>query len=394
MLTAQATIAIDNATLFSQLQQHSTELEVAVKSATYDLRESRDSLEAILNNSPDAVLLLSPDGRIEKPNAAVNKLFGRDPDELYGQVVSNLLEPDMAGAIGEYFEKIPTEKQATTLEGNGHNQDGSSFDAEVILAPIVHGSTVTAVVCTIRDVTAWQNLQRMKDAFVSNVSHELRTPITSLRLNYSLLKRDPDNPDKYMDRLDREIYRLNDLIEDLLRLSQLDSDSVQLKLETVDLNELTAATVQDRSPLAVANQLELTHKPEPEAPQIYADGSLLAQALSVILTNALNYTPAGGHIEVGVVCKTNEIDEGVGFYVQDDGLGIPAEDQSHLFERFYRGTVGRASGAPGTGLGLAIAHEIVQRHHGHIHVESQGVPGEGTRFTIWLPQLEVDNDRV
>ncbi|MDF1500998.1 MAG: PAS domain S-box protein [Anaerolineales bacterium] len=361
MLSAQAAIAIDNATLFSQLQQHSAELEVAVKTATFDLRESRDRLEAILNNSPDAVLLLSPDGTIEQPNAAVDRLFGHNPDELIGQSVSSLLDPALAGALDDYFGQISKEKQTTSLEGYGRHQDGSSFDAEVILAPIMHASAVNAVVCTIRDVTAWQKLQRMKDAFVSNVSHELRTPITSMRLNYGLLKVDPENPDKYMDRLDREIHRLDDLIEDLLRLSRLDSDSVQLQFESVDLNELTAATVQDRSPLAVINQLELSHSPDPGAPQIYADGSLLAQALSVIMTNALNYTPSGGHIEVGVTRKTDTGDDWVGFYVQDDGPGIPAEDQPHLFERFYRGEVGRASGAPGTGLGLAIAHEIVQR---------------------------------
>lgn len=394
MLSAQATIAIDNATLFTQLQQHSAELEVAVKTATYDLRESRDRLEAILNNSPDAVLLLSPDGTIEKPNAAVDRLFGRNPEELIGQPVSSLLDPALASAVDDYFGQISTEKQATSLEGHGRHQDGSSFDAELILAPIIHTSAVNAVVCTIRDVTAWQNLQRLKDAFVSNVSHELRTPITSMRLNYGLLKRDPENPDKYMDRLDQEIYRLNDLIEDLLRLSQLDSDSVQLQLEPVDLNELTAASVQERGPLAVVNQLELSHNPAPGAPHVFADGSLLAQALSTILTNALNYTPSGGHIEVGVVRKTEAGDEWAGFYVQDDGPGIPAEDQPHLFERFYRGEVGRASGAPGTGLGLPIAQEIVQRHHGHIHVESPGVPGEGARFTVWLPLQEVDNDQT
>lgn len=385
MLATQAALAIENATFFTKLQEHSDELEVAVENATLDLRESRDQLKAILDNSPDAVLLLSPGGEIERANQAILKLFGRDPDRLTGLHINELLEGELAESIAAYFGNIPIEKPAIRLDGFTLQQDGSSIDVEIVLAPILHKLDVSAVVCSIRDVTAWQELQRMKDAFVSNVSHELRTPITSLRLNYSLLRRDPQNTDKYLDRLDREIGRLNELIEDLLRLSRLDSGMVELHLEAVNLNQLTGTTVQDRALLASANDLELAHKPDPEAITINGDSNLLGQALSVFLTNAINYTPAGGYIEVGVVKSTDSEGNWTGFYVQDDGPGIAPEDLPHLFDRFYRGTAGRTSGAPGTGLGLAIAHEIVRRHHGRIEVESEGVPGEGACFTVWLP---------
>jgi signal transduction histidine kinase len=110
--------------------------------------------------------------------------------------------------------------------------------------------------------------------------------------------------------------------------------------------------------------------------------------VSILLTNALNYTPAGGHITIRSDRRQQPEQQWVGFQVQDTGLGITPADQNHLFERFFRGKVGQNSGAPGTGLGLAIAKEIMTRHDGCIEVQSSGIPGEGTTFTVWLPVIE------
>ena len=232
----------------------------------------------------------------------------------------------------------------------------------------------------------------MKDAFVFNVSHELRTPITSMRLNYSLFKRDPGEF-KYLDCFDREITRLNQMIGDLQRLSLLDQGRVELNMEPVDLNNLLAETVRDRVVLAESHELELVFSStEAHIPSVQADANLLGQVLSVLLTNAIKYTPAGGHIEV---CAAHEERDGAswaGFHVQDDGLGISSDDLPHITRRFYRGAVGRETGSPGTGLGLSIASEIVKHHRGLIDVESAGIPGEGTTFTVWLPAVN-DNTR-
>jgi signal transduction histidine kinase len=115
---------------------------------------------------------------------------------------------------------------------------------------------------------------------------------------------------------------------------------------------------------------------------------LLERVLSVLLTNAINYTPAGGRIEVHTHVRCTSEKHWAGFSVSDTGLGISPDEQSHLFERFYRGKAARESGAPGTGLGLATAQEIVERHEGRLEVESEGVPGEGATFTVWLPVSE------
>ena len=117
-----------------------------------------------------------------------------------------------------------------------------------------------------------------------------------------------------------------------------------------------------------------------------ADEQMTGQVLSAILTNALNYTPAGGTITVSTQVEEAHGRMWTGFAVSDTGPGIPVEDQERLFERFFRGKSGRTSTSPGTGLGLSIAREIIYRHGGRIEVTSAGMPGEGTTFSVWLPR--------
>jgi signal transduction histidine kinase len=107
--------------------------------------------------------------------------------------------------------------------------------------------------------------------------------------------------------------------------------------------------------------------------------------LSILLTNALTYTPEGGRVVVTTQLRRREGKRWAGFSVGDTGPGIPLDEQSRVFERFVRGKVGRESGVPGTGLGLALAQEIVQRHRGQIELVSEGAPGKGATFTVWLP---------
>jgi signal transduction histidine kinase len=113
---------------------------------------------------------------------------------------------------------------------------------------------------------------------------------------------------------------------------------------------------------------------------------MAGQVLSAILTNALNYTPAGGCVTVSTLIEENQGRMWSGFAVNDTGPGISVDDQERLFERFFRGKIGRASTSPGTGLGLSIAREIISRHGGRIEVNSAGLPGQGSTFTVWLPQ--------
>ena len=228
-------------------------------------------------------------------------------------------------------------------------------------------------------------LSRVKDEFVSNVSHELRTPITSIKLYHSLSTQFPTRYGEYLPVLTRETERLESMIEDLLTLSRLDQKERELCRKELDLNLLAQEYVSDRASLAGTKGLTLELDAAPETPIVQGDPNLMGQVLSIFLTNALNYTPQGGRVVVRTQRRCLEGQPWVGFSVSDTGPGIPPEEQAQLFTRFFRGKAGRESEVPGTGLGLAIAKEIIERHHGQVAVDSAGVPGQGTTFSIYLP---------
>ncbi len=375
MFAAQAAIAIENARFYQKLEQ-------LVEARTTELQESTERVKAILNYSPDAILLLNYSFQIEIVNPATSTLFGYRPDELYGKSLALLVMEDdrerLEQAAGAVMQNVQTQR----LEIQVKHKNGDAFHADVAIAPVEQGSGTTGLVCGLRDISVLKEVERMKDAFVSNVSHELRTPISSIKLYHELLMKNPIKQDIYMQRLQRETARLHHIVESVLLLSRLDQEQITLKFALTDLNTLAAEYVADRNPLAEQKGLSLFTE-EVALPPVQADSDLLGQALSILLTNAINYTPAGGQVTVSTITRWAEGKRWAGLAVRDTGPGIPLEEQSHLFRRFFRGSVGHRSNIPGTGLGLAIVKEIVQRHTGI--VEAQSVPGEGTTFRIWLP---------
>ncbi len=229
-----------------------------------------------------------------------------------------------------------------------------------------------------------KKLGEVKDKFVANVSHELRTPLTNIKLYHELANLQPDRISEFLVILSRETDRLTDLIEDLLALSRFDQGVVRLNKSSFDLNELISELGEDRESLAVSKGLLLKINPKEGIPLVFADRNLIGQILSILLTNAFNYTPEKGTVSVSTCEREQDNRKWVGFVVRDTGMGIDPEELKTLFTRFYRGKVGRKSGVSGTGLGLSIAKEIVERHQGEIEVESNGVPGEGTTFKVWF----------
>lgn len=232
-----------------------------------------------------------------------------------------------------------------------------------------------------------RELSRVKDEFVSNVSHELRTPITNMKLHLDLLERLPDKRERYLSTLNHETDRLGTLIESLLTLSRMDQARLEFELQPVDVNQLAGDLVADRVTLADAEDLTLSFEPQLDIAPVLADFGLLGQVLSILLTNALHYTPAGGCVTVRAQRHPTET-QWAGFAVSDTGPGILPEEQPKLFSRFFRGSAGENSGVSGTGLGLSIAKEIIERHNGRIEVKSEGIPGEGTTFHVWVPVCE------
>ncbi|RPJ01590.1 MAG: PAS domain-containing sensor histidine kinase, partial [Chloroflexi bacterium] len=228
-------------------------------------------------------------------------------------------------------------------------------------------------------------LSRIKDEFVSNVTHELRTPITSLKLHQYLLTQDPEKAGEHVAVIRRETDRLAHIIDGLLHLSRLDQGRVPFSPAPLSLNALAEQYALDRAPLAEHKGLSLRFEGAMNSPTVLADEGLLGQGISILLTNALNYTPPGGQITIRTESRLANGQIWGRLLVRDTGPGIDSDDRPRLFERFFRGKVGLESGTPGTGLGLALAKEIVQLHQGRIGVLSEDRPGEGATFVIELP---------
>ncbi len=365
-----------------ELEELSRNLEIMVEERTAALRHLKDRMEAIVNNSPDAILLLDAEGRVETVNRAFREMFGHD----FARDPGDLIAPDHLDAFRKALCEALEKKETVRLEITAIRADGSMFDADALLAPILEDHGLMGVVCSIRDITAMKEAERMKDAFVSNVSHELRTPITSIKLYHSLLERNQSKQGIYMEHLKRETSRLANIVEALLLLSRMDQGRIDSQISDVDLNTLAMQFVADRKPIAQQKGLELFINTR-SIPPIKGDADLIGQAISILLTNALNYTPEGGTITIRTGTRWSDGGLWAGIAVIDTGYGIAPEDQAHLFERFYRGKAGQESGVSGTGLGLSLAKEITTHHNGKIEVES--APGQGATFSIWLPIPEL-----
>jgi signal transduction histidine kinase len=228
-----------------------------------------------------------------------------------------------------------------------------------------------------------RELDRLKDEFLSLVSHELRTPLTSIR-GYLDLVLDGEagalnhEQRRFLEAVERNSGRLLRLVGDLLFVAQADAGRLALDRRRVELTKVAADCVETAGPAADSRSVRLVLSAEP-VPAIVGDRGRLAQVLDNLISNALKFTPEGGTVEV----RTRADDEHAMLEVSDTGIGIPAEDQPRLFERFFRSSKADEQAIPGTGLGLAIVKAIVEAHAGRIEVESR--EGEGTTFRVRLP---------
>src|SRR4051812_25107070 len=228
-----------------------------------------------------------------------------------------------------------------------------------------------------------RELDRLKDEFLSLVSHELRTPLTSIR-GYLDLVLDGEagkiNPEqrRFLQAVERNSGRLLRLVGDLLFVAQADAGRLSLERGRVDLSELAAHCVEEAAPAATEKSVSLVLLAQP-VPSLVGDRGRLAQVLDNLVSNALKFTPEGGTVQV----RTQAYGAHVVLEVADTGIGIPVEDQSRLFERFFRSAVAEDQAIPGTGLGLAIVKAIVEAHSGEISISSR--EGVGTTFRVELP---------
>ena len=228
-----------------------------------------------------------------------------------------------------------------------------------------------------------RELDRLKDEFIALVSHELRTPLTSIH-GYLELVLDggagelAPEQQQFLTVVERNSRRLMQLVGDLLFMAQVEAGKLALDLEEVDLRQVLAECLEAVKPVADDKQIELVADLA-ETPSMLGDRSRLAQVLDNLISNALKFTPTSGRVSI----RVSRTGRDAVVEVADTGVGIPAEEQDRLFERFFRSSNATEQAIPGTGLGLTIAKTIVERHEGSIEIES--VEGKGTTVRVRLP---------
>jgi signal transduction histidine kinase len=233
----------------------------------------------------------------------------------------------------------------------------------------------------------------MQINFVADVSHELRTPLTSIKGMVETLRDgaidDPEVRDRFLETAENETDRLIRLVNDLLLLSRVDSEALNLQRQSRDLVQLVQAPAERMMPQAEARELVLRVEADSSTPLVWVDADRIQQVLVILLDNAIKYSRSGGTVAIKVAAGP---DHSTQVQVCDEGIGIPAEDLPRIGQRFYRADKARSRAAGGSGLGLAIAQALVQAHGGRLWLESR--EGEGTVVSFTLPHYEASGYEV
>jgi PAS domain S-box-containing protein len=380
----QAAIAIENAQLSDAIRQHAAQLEQRVTERTAELAQEQQRRQAILDAAGDGIVFTDVRGTIEYINPAMEHLTGYTATEALGRTArlwkSGLTPPAV------YDELWQTIRRGEVWKGEmiNRHKSGQLYDTALTVAPLRGpDTTISGYVGIQRDISQQKELDRLKDQFVSSVSHEFRAPLSNMKLYLSLLESGrPEKRDQYLQTLQRETVRLENLIEDLLYISRLDMGATTTRRMPTELHPLIAQMITDRADLAARHGLSLDYLPKLDLPPALTEATMFTQVISNLMANAINYTPSGGVVTLSTGTRLDNRQEWITISVQDTGPGISDADRPHIFERFYRGEAGRKSGAPGTGLGLSICRQVVEKMEGRLTVDS--TPGHGATFTVWL----------
>ncbi len=329
-------------------------------------------LEAIAREMHTGVLVLDSKGRVLYANPFFMKSFPSD-DGVEGKPVAALMRnkpllKTIDGFIGG------TLLASEDIEIN----EGARFFS-VHLIPLREDAE-RSLILFLQDITEEKKVETIKKDFVANVSHELRTPLASIKGYLETLldggMDDKETLKEFLRVIDRHADRMARLIDDLLTLSRLESHQMPIVASALDLRELVLSTAKGFEKQARDKGIALSAGIPEGLPKALGDRDRLEQVVVNLLDNAIKYTPSGGSVDV----KARSAGAEVIVEITDTGIGIPPNDISRIFERFYRVDKARSRELGGTGLGLAIVKHIIQGHNGKLTVQS--TPGKGSTFSF------------
>ena len=362
--------------LGASLNQTASRLDRTIRTLT----EERNLSAAILGSMVEGVAVVNAGERLVFANPGFAAILGLDVPPVAG---SSLLEvvrqTELIGAVRRVLageSRVEAEIVTGTLRQH-------YFAATV--ASVRAGENSGAVI-VLHDITDLRKLERVRRDFVANVSHEFRTPLTAIQGFAETLIGgaidDPQNRGRFLAIILEHSRRLARLTEDLLRLSQMDAEQLELEIRAVSVPQFIESCYETSQRRAADKGLTLSLNVPTQLPDVAADNRRLQEVLQNLLDNAIQYTLPGGKIVLSAEARGDEVI----FTVSDTGIGIPQADQPRIFERFYRVDVARSREAGGTGLGLSISKHLIEAHGGRIWVESE--VGVGSKFHFAVPVFD------
>ena len=354
------------------------------------LRSSAERLHSIIENYSDGIIIVDKNGTVRYVNPAVEALFGRKSDEFSGENFEFPIEAGESVEINierEDGERLVAVMRVVEMEWEGENTYLVS----------IHDITELKRVEQLRgEVRKRDELNKLKDEFISNASHELRTPLTSIKNAVDIvLKRKSgelnDDQRKFLSIAERNINKLKVLIEDLLNLSRIESGRLMLKCDEVHVRPLIENVIEMLSPLIDEKFISLKTDNLDNVPPMYVDESRIEEVLINLVSNAIKFSPENSVITINAD-SLEKMNSAIGskesfieISVEDDGIGIPDSSLDHIFENFYQVETSMSTQkVSGTGLGLAICKGMIEAHGGKISCRSK--EGEGSTFSFTVPK--------
>lgn len=362
------------------IEQKTQNEEIAWKRYEKTLSQKKDT-DAVIRSIAEGLVVVDAKGKVVMMNPAAERLLGVSKREKLGHDIKEGVRDD------QLVSMVKTQPGAENREielNSSEEQTKKILRASSAVIENENGQAV-GMVSVLSDITKQKELDRLKATFVANVSHELRTPIIAIDKSISLILSKATGPltgeqTQFLTIAERNLKRLSRLINDLLDLSKLEAGKMSVNRTLCSINTVISDAVDGVEQWAKTKGITLNKDVQADLPAVNMDPDKIIQVLTNLIGNSIKFTPEGKSVTVGA--QLNGSSE-IRVSVRDEGIGIPAEHLSHVFDKFFQVGERLSTDIHGTGIGLAISKEIVQMHGGTIWAESEH--GKGAVFTFTLP---------
>ena len=390
---AQIAGAIENVRLYRAVESKAQEFERLLRRREAELR--RES--AILESMAEGILVTDAEGAFVMMNRAAEEILGVSRQEFLGRTFQEVMSKyTLEGAIspGGLLSLADTYETLFTIEDRY---------IRVHAAPVLMNNGASqGVVAVLQDITREQLAEKAKREFIASISHELRTPLTAIKgyADVMLNGMAGDVPpvfSQFLRSIRDNTTRMTTLTNNIISIAEIERGTLGLNYQSVDLGDMLHTSVQRYSERSEEQEKTMTVLIDPELPEIEGDPNRLRIIMDNLINNAIKFTPDGGEITVGAapIAGTLKAPVFVTFWVKDNGVGIPVEEQVRIWDRFYRVDHALSFTAGGLGIGLTITKALTEAHGGRVWVDSE--PGKGSTFAVLLPITrgrEMDSDML